>query len=439
MAIIKKTKPGLSSTTQSLQDDNKGQSGSADQHFDLIINGGGMAGATLAWGLKYLLGPDHGLRIAVIEASSDDDSHPGFDARVIALSYGSRQILEQLGLWQDYQKIVTPITEISVTDRDHFAQTSLDPADYQLSALGYVVELAHSGRLLHRKLQQDLRGSTVTWFRPNSIAEIEQHQDTVNLTLTGGEQLSASLLVAADGGFSTVRRLLNIGDEQTHFNQSAIIANVTTSQPHHGKAYERFTDQGPLALLPMSQGRSSLVWSMHTENVAQNMILSDQGFLAALQQAFGYRLGTFEHTGKRVSYPLVLTLASQLTHHRTVFIGNAAQALHPIAGQGFNLGLRDVAQLISQISQAVVKDQDIGQFRVLDRYRELREQDRAHTVTATSGLVSIFSNNHWPMILGRNIALQLSRCIPAIKRPVAYQMLGWRGQCPTLQRLGKKQ
>lgn len=399
--------------------------------FDLIINGGGMAGATLAWGLQHILGTEHGLNIAIIEASVDDESHPGFDARVIALSYGSREILEQLGLWQDYQAIVTAISDISVTDRNHFAHTNLAPDDYQLPALGYVVELEQSGRLLHKKLAQ--ANGSITWFRPNSITDIEQHQAGVNVSLKGGERLAAKLLVAADGGFSTVRRLLNIGDEKTHFNQSAIIANITTSQPHLGRAFERFTDQGPLALLPMSQGRSSLVWSMHSENIDSVMALSDDEFLARLQQAFGYRLGTLQRTGKRVSYPLILTMASQLTHHRTVFIGNAAQALHPIAGQGFNLGLRDVAQLIAQISEAVVNGRDIGQFSVLDSYRQARERDRSQTVAATSTLVSIFSNNYWPMVVGRNIALQLSQCIPALKRPVAHQMLGWRGSIPRLQ------
>jgi len=404
------------------------------QHFDLIINGGGMAGATLAWGLSYLLGPDQPFKIAIIEASANDDSHPGFDARVIALSYGSRQILEQLGLWTAYQKIVTPIADIEVSDRSHFGQTNLNPADYQLPALGYVVELAQSGQLLHQKIAETStnENNSISWFRPNSIVAIEQQQSQVNVTLQGGEILSAKLLVAADGGGSTVRRLLNISSEQSQFNQSAIIANVTTSQPHLGKAYERFTDEGPLALLPMSQGRMSLVWSMASERIASVMALSEPDFLAALQQAFGYRLGTIEQAGQRVSYPLVVTLSCQLVHHRTAIIGNAAQALHPIAGQGFNLGLRDVAQLISDIRQAVLNQQDIGQFGVLDNYRQAREQDRDHSVLATSGLVSIFSNNHCSLVMGRNVALQLTRCVPALKRPVAYQMLGWRATTPDL-------
>ncbi|NRA69666.1 MAG: 2-octaprenyl-6-methoxyphenyl hydroxylase [Gammaproteobacteria bacterium] len=401
------------------------------QDFDLIINGGGMAGATLAWGLKHLLGRDSQFKIAIIEASVDDNGHAGFDARVIALSYGSRELLEQLGLWQDYQKIVTPITYISVTDRGHLGQACIDPKDYQLSALGYVVELAQSGQLLHRKLAQ-ASGCQVTWFRPDAIEQLQQHQGHVSVNLKSGAALSAKLLVAADGGFSTVRRLLNIDAQQTDFNQSAIIANITTSQPHLGKAYERFTDQGPLALLPMSQGRSSLVWSMHTDQVAAIMALPESQFLIQLQQAFGYRLGIFERTGARVSYPLIMSVSEQITHHRTVFIGNAAQALHPIAGQGFNLGLRDVAQLISQLTEAVGNDGDIGQFNVLDNYRQSRDQDRHHSVLATSGLVSLFSNNLWPMVMGRNIGLQLSQCIDLIKRPVAHQMLGWRASAPML-------
>ena len=399
------------------------------QHFDLIINGGGMAGATLAWGLSYLLGDNHSLKIAIIEASISDDSHAGFDARVIALSYGSRQILEQLGLWADYKKIVTAIADIEVSDRHHFGRTSLTPADYQLPALGYVVELAQSGQLLHQKIAEK---NNITWFRPNSIVAIEQQQSQVNVVLQGGEQLSASLLVAADGGSSMVRRLLNISSEQSQFNQSAVIANVTVSVPHLGKAYERFTDEGPLALLPMSQGRMSLVWSMATDKAAAVMALPQADFLSALQQAFGYRLGTFEQTGQRASYPLVVTLSSQLVHHRVAIVGNAAQALHPIAGQGFNFGLRDVAQLVGDITAALTSGKDIGQFQVLDTYRQARELDRNHTVLATSGLVSIFSNNHWPLVFGRNVALQLTSCFGTLKRPVAHQMLGWRGQAAAL-------
>ncbi len=392
------------------------------QHFDLVINGGGMAGATLAWGLNYILGKRHALNIAIIEASVDDNQHPGFDARVIALSYGSRQILEQLGLWSQYRNIVTAIKDISITDRYHFAQASIKPSDYQLSSLGYVVELNDSGRLLQHKLQND----RITWFRPNSIRELTQYQDKVEITLQDGQQISSNLLVAADGAFSKVRQLLNIDNEQTQFGQSAIIANITTSVPHYGKAFERFTEHGPLALLPMSEGRSSLVWSLATDDVDALMGCDDAAFLAQLQQAFGYRLGTFEKTGKRVSYPLIQNVANQITHHRTVFIGNAAQALHPIAGQGFNLGLRDVACLIDVITNAVVSQQDIGQFSVLDNYQQQRQADRSQTIFATSSLVSIFSNNHWPMVIGRNIGLQLSECIGLFKQPVTEQMLGWR-------------
>jgi len=399
------------------------------QQFDLIINGGGMAGATLAWGINYILGKSNALKIAIIEASPSEQDHAGFDSRVIALSYGSRQLLEQLGLWQAYQSVVTPIHDISVTDRGHFGQTILTPQEYQVPHLGYVVELADSGKLLLDKLSQ----TSVTWFRPNSITQLTQQQTEVTVTLRDGEQLTAPLIVAADGGLSTVRQLLKLSNEQTSFEQSAIIANVSTSQAHQGVAYERFSEHGPIALLPMSQGRSSLVWSMRSDEVESVMALSEPDFLAKLQQAFGYRLGTFEKTGKRVSYPLIQTLAATLTHHRVAFVGNAAQALHPIAGQGFNLGLRDVAALIYQLSDALVNGQDIGEFSVLNQYSGMRQHDRDNTILATSGLVSIFSNKHWPLVIGRNIGLSLSNCIDALKKPVAHQMLGWNHNLPILK------
>lgn len=393
--------------------------------FDLIINGGGMAGATLAWGLNTILGPERALNIAIIEASQDDNNHAGFDARVIALSYGSKQILEQLNLWQDYRNLVTPIEKISVTDRKHCGFTTLLPQEYNLPHLGYVVELADSGRLLMNKLASD---NKVTWFRPNSIETLKQHQDSVEVTLADGQALSAKLMVAADGAFSKVRQLLNIDKTLTDFGQSAIIANVETSAKHHGEAFERFTEHGPLAFLPMSQGRSSVVWSMASEDVADVMALDEAEFLAQLQKAFGFRLGTLVKTGKRFSYPLIQNVANAHIHHRTALVGNAAQALHPIAGQGFNLGLRDVAALIDKLIHAVNNVQDIGAFNVLNSYQKARVDDQAQTINATSSLVSLFSNNHWPLVIGRNVALHLTDSLSPLKKPVAEQMLGWRHQ-----------
>ena len=405
------------------------------QKFDVIINGGGMAGATLAWGLNAILGEQHALKIAIIEASVDDNSHAGFDARVIALSYGSRQILEQLGLWQDYRSLVTPIDKISITDRHHFGHTNILPQEHNVDNLGYVVELVDSGRLLTSKLNLAPSNKNITWFKPNSIKDLTQNQDHVDVMLSDEQHLRGKLIVAADGAFSKVRSLLNIDKTITQFNQSAIIANVSTSSPHHGEAFERFTAQGPLAFLPMSQGRSSVVWSMHTECVDEIMALNDDEFLARLQQAFGFRLGTLTKTGKRVSYPLIQNVANTHIHHRTALVGNAAQSLHPIAGQGFNLGLRDVAALIHQISQAVIHQQDIGGHKVLSDYQKSRVDDQAQTINATSSLVSLFSNSHFPLVIARNAALQLSDCLTSLKKPVAEQMLGWRHNLPTLKPL----
>lgn len=187
----------------------------------------------------------------------------------------------------------------------------------------------------------------------------------------------------------------------------------------------------------MSQGRSSVVWSMATDQIDALMALDDESFLTALQQAFGFRLGTLNKTGKRVSYPLIQNVAKTHTHHRVALVGNAAQALHPIAGQGFNLGLRDVAALIQALSQAVINQQDIGHYQVLNAYQKSRLDDQAQTINATSSLVSLFSNNHWPLVAGRNIALQLSDCLNFMKKPVAQQMLGWRHDLKILKPLKK--
>jgi len=391
--------------------------------YDIAIVGAGMVGATLAHAVSQIQRQDgRQLSIALIDANPPTTSnHPGFDARVIALSYGSQQILSQFNLWHKIAPTATAIKHIHVSDRGHWGFTRLDHSEYNLPALGQVIELQTAGHIF----QQDLAEiNNINWYCPNQLVNIDRQITHTDLILDDGQQLRCKLLVGADGNNSMVRQLTKVPVEVTDFEQTAIIANVTTSKLHEGKAYERFTDTGPLALLPMTDQRSSLVWSVRTDEVDTIMALSDEAFLSRLQQRFGYRLGKFTKTGQRFSYPLLLTEALEPTQHRSVVVGNAAHALHPIAGQGYNLGLRDVAVLHHQIEQAFLSEQDVGNQAVTKGYWHKRQGDHQATIWMTTSLATLFANNYAPLVAGRNLALHTMGYKPEYKRALARQALG---------------
>ena len=391
--------------------------------YDIAIVGAGMVGATLAHAVSQIQHPDgRQLSIALIDANPPTTSnHPGFDARVIALSYGSQQILTQFKLWHKIAPTATAIKHIHVSDRGHWGITRLDHSEYNLPALGQVIELQTAGHIFQQGLAEI---NNINWYCPNQLVSLDRQVDHTELTLDDGQQIRCKLLVGADGNNSMVRQLTNVPIEVTDFEQTAIIANVTTSKLHEGKAYERFTDTGPLALLPMTDQRSSLVWSVRSDEVNAIMALSDEAFLSRLQQRFGYRLGKFTKTGQRFSYPLLLTEALEPTQHRSVVVGNAAHALHPIAGQGYNLGLRDVAVLHYQIEQAFLNDQDVGNQAVTKGYWHKRKGDHQKTIWMTTSLATLFANNYAPLVVGRNLALHTMGYKPEYKRALARQALG---------------
>ncbi|WEM42732.1 2-octaprenyl-6-methoxyphenyl hydroxylase [Photobacterium sp. DA100] len=390
------------------------------KQYDVVIAGGAMAGATLAIALDKLGGGR--LRIAVVEAVEPKlDRHPGYDARSIALSLGSAQLLDTIGCWQALAGVATAISQIHVSDRGHAGIVHLDAREQAVEALGYVVELADAGRIFHHKLA---KLDQVDLFCPARIAEIERHQQGIDLVLDNGEQLHSRLLVAADGAQSSVCDMLGLGRSEHDFAQVAVIANVTTEEAHQGRAFERFTPQGPVALLPMSEGRSSLVWCIRPGDQAEVMGWNDETFLAKLQQAFGWRLGRLSQTGVRHAYPLSLRQSQRLTSHRVAVVGNAAQTLHPIAGQGFNLGLRDVMSLAEEVCREWDQTGDAGHIRVLSRYRQRREPDREATVGMTAGLVGVFANDSMPFVAGRNLGLMAMECVDVLKAPLVRRAMG---------------
>ncbi|WP_434997132.1 2-octaprenyl-6-methoxyphenyl hydroxylase [Vibrio scophthalmi] len=387
------------------------------KQFDVVIAGGAMAGMTLALALDTLSRSQ--LRIAVVEPFTvDHQAHPGFDSRSIALSFGTVEILKSLGLWEQLAPVATAIKHIHISDRSHAGMTNIDHSDISVEALGYVVELADVGRIYQTQLEQR---PSISLLCPDSVHEIERTASHNVVTLQSGEQLECRLLVAADGAISSCCQALGFELKQHDFDQVALIANIRCQQAHQGRAFERFTEQGPVALLPMSDDRMSLVWCLRPEVAERVLHLDDAAFLAELQQAFGWRLGQMTQVGLRASYPLLLRYRAQNISHRFAIVGNAAQTLHPIAGQGFNLGIRDVASLAEEVVQSLA---DVGRYQVLNAFSRRRQADRDTTIAMTSALVHIFSNDYLSLRIGRNLGLAMMDNVPSLKTPLLQRTLG---------------
>ena len=380
-----------------------------------------MAGATLALALSTL--SKGNIPVTLIEGSSPQDAaHPGFDSRAIALAAGTCQQLARIGVWSALEPLATPITDIHVSDRGHIGKVELCRQDYHLPALGNVIELHAAGKVLFKRLQQ---APGVTLRCPEKVVQLTRSAQQVSVTLESGQQLDAQALVIASGNRSALATQAGFVWQRDDYHQVAIIANVSTAIPHKGRAYERFTQYGPIALLPMSDNRLSLVWCVSAAASQQLLAADNRLFLQRLQDEFGWRLGQFTQVGQRESYPLSLYQAESLIKHRTVVIGNAAQSLHPIAGQGFNLGLRDVMSLAETLAEAYSQQQDLGHFDVLNRYQQRRTQDRATTIAITDGLVRLFANDNLPLIIGRNLGLLAMERVTGLKHHLASRTLGW--------------
>ncbi len=397
---------------------------------DLLIIGGGMVGASLACALK-----DKPIKIVIVEAVPLQSQHqPSYDDRAIALAYGSQRIFQGMGLWPHMAPRATPIKKIHISDKGHFGITRLDSEKEGVDALGQVI----AGRDLGNVLAEQLASQTnVELLAPAKLSDIRYVEGAVQADIAQGEQtisIKAKLMVAADGGNSSVRQLLGIESDRQAYGQTAIIANVTPGRPHNNVAYERFTDTGPLALLPMSDHRCSLVWTQWQQDVDDVMELDDEAFLARLQERFGYRLGVLKQVGKRAAYPLCLMRSREQIRPRLAIIGNAAHAIHPIAGQGFNLGIRDVSALAECVSDALASGQAIGDLAVLQRYAEWRTQDHREVIRFTDGLVHLFSNTDPLAAFGRNVGLTLVEKLPPLKRLLGRQAMGLRGRQPRLNR-----
>ncbi len=395
--------------------------------FDIAIIGGGMVGASLAVALA-----NAGRRIVLIEAVAPDSSaHQSFDERTTALGNASRRIFETLGVWNGVTEHAGVIRAIHVSDAGRFAFARLSAAEQGIEAFGFVVP----NRVLGAALWAHIRGNDAISVRMPATACARSDATGVTLDLAGegvaaGETLRARLVVAADGAHSLIRREAGITATEADYGQIGIVATVATDVPHDGTAYERFTATGPLALLPLCDGTYTLVWARTPADATQTLAASDQDFLHLIQQHFGWRVGRFVRAGRRAGYPLKLTRADESVAQRTVLIGNAAQSLHPIAGQGFNLALRDVAAL----AELLAEGGDPGAPELLERFAQGRALDRRGVTRFTDGLIRLFADARPAVRVARDAGLLLFDLLPPAKRALARVSLGFGGRTPRMAR-----
>lgn len=397
-------------------------SNDCSKHYDIVISGGGVVGCLAALGLAA----NKAYKIALLEAGGSPDNgkptqqhgeqktkHAGFDARVIALAKRSIEVLTTLGV--DFTSIETQnIDDIHVSDKGHIGQVHLSASQQKVDLLGKVVAIEALGEHLLAKVKNL---SNVDYYCPATIVQADKHQDYIDLSIQHKgvhnadiSHLHAKLLLVSDGGNSSTKQLIGFESNTVDYQQSAIVTNVLMQLPHNNTAYERFTEQGPIAFLPMynndgnaqnKQRTMSVVWCMQQQQLANILALSHHEFSEKLVNLFGSKLGRIIKATEPVSYPLMLTKVENFTSHRAICIGNAAQSLHPIAGQGFNLGIRDVLDLI----QCLSKYSDVGCFASTQAYYQARKADKKATILATDTLVNVFSNQYLPMVVGRNMGL----------------------------------
>lgn len=387
----------------------------ADRQVDVLIVGGGLTGAALMLALQGL-----GYSTLLVEHKSfSDKANPDFDARSLALSPASQRILSSLGVWDILKKYATAIHRIHVSDQYRFGASRLE-GDEQ-NPLGYVVEMQYINMALHKVLDSH------QVLAPATLNSLDLNSNTATIMMDDGEiKVAAQLIVAADGTDSAVRKFCDLSATTKEYNQHAIVANIGLIKPHEHQAYERFTAHGPLALLPLPEKRMSLVWAVTPEKAKQIMNLDETAFLKELQQAFGYRLGRFAKTGKRFSFPLRQVLMQRQAQWPVVFVGNAAHTLHPVAGQGFNLGLRDVATLAQCIAKKGLN------AAMLDDYLKLRNHDQQIITRFTDGLVQLFSSRIPGVGFARDLGLiALDNCAP-LKNLLARYARGFGGVIPDL-------
>ncbi|MBL26526.1 MAG: 2-octaprenyl-6-methoxyphenyl hydroxylase [Rhodospirillaceae bacterium] len=401
--------------------------------FDLVVDvaivGGGMAGMTLACALAQA-----GVSVVVVDREAPERAlSAGFDGRVSAIALGSAQMLRGLGLWPHLDAAAQPILDIRITDGASPFILHYDHTEVGVGPLGYIME----NRAIRAALfaaTENLPGLTV--LAPCSVAAVDTEPggSSARVVLADGRTVGARLAVAADGRTSPVRTAAGIESIAWAYPQVGIVCTVHHSLPHNGVAHERFLPAGPFAMLPMTGNRCSLVWTERRTLAEGLMALDDAAFLDELSWRFGDHLGAIEVIGPRWCYPLSVTLAKSYVAPRLALVGDAAHTIHPIAGQGFNLGLRDIAALAEAVVDARRLGLDIGTDSVLRRYERWRRFDSIVMLGVTDGLNRLFSNDIPPIKLARDLGLAMVDRVPVMKRAFMRHAMGLAGEPPRLIR-----
>jgi 2-octaprenyl-6-methoxyphenol hydroxylase len=406
----------------------------ATRNCDVLIAGGGAVGSALACALAELP-----LDVVLVEALKPQLlAQPSFDARVTALANGSQQILAGLDLWPELKAYTEAIRSIHVSERGRFGAARIEAAEENVPALGFTVENQTLGRVLWERLERSPR---LTVLAPARVAALNCGAEVAEVTVEGGavDSVRAKLVVAADGARSAVRAALGVETEEHDYGQRAVVFNCSTEALLDGRAFERFTERGPIALLPLTGGRGAVIWTHPKSDAERVAALPVDAFRAELQAAFGQRLGRFTRIGERHLYPLARVASGAIHGQRAVLIGDAALRTHPVAGQGFNLALRDIATLaevIADVLRAAPSGAavDVGAAELLERYAAWRAADRQRVSSFTHGLIQLFGDSAPGLGLGRGLGLMAFDLVPGAKALLARRTMGRAGRLPRLAR-----
>ncbi|MCC5973709.1 MAG: UbiH/UbiF/VisC/COQ6 family ubiquinone biosynthesis hydroxylase [Rubellimicrobium sp.] len=398
----------------------------------ILVTGGGLNGPALALALAQA-----GFRVTVIDSlPCDTRADPAFDGRAYALALTSRRLLAAIGIWQHVAERAEPMLGIRVRDGKAGGSAGprtleFDHAEIEEGPMGHMVEDRHLRRALLDAMQEEAR---ITHLAGETVTAQEVQPGGVIVTLASGERIRGALLVGADGRHGGTAARAGIGRMEWGYGQTAVVCAVAHEKPHQGIAHQVFWPAGPLAILPLTGNRSAIVWSESDTRAARIMAMDDAGFLAALRPAVGDVLGALSLVGKRFSYPLGLSLAHEVVAARVALLGDAAHGVHPIAGQGLNAGLRDVAALADVLSEAKARGEDPGAPTVLARYARWRRFDTATLAFATDGFNRLFSNDNPLLRRVRDLGLGAVNAVPGLRRAFIREAAGLTGDLPRLMR-----